>query len=268
MLKTLAKLSAGLLVVIAAHEAAAQAVRPMPAKPAAIAPATGEYHHWGLKGQSSPHNGWASYGHLTIDIGADRYFVYDQGPGEFSATVIDRQSENVRIRAVSIAGAGLFYFPEQVSLCQPDAVERLGLYAELLLFYLSAAAPTGPAGMNGPVSAVVDESVPELQFMLGVMKARQGARTLVTISGPRDKLQYVLHDDKDNIKGEWQPGGNRGVVPDNESLFGWRSCWAGVWSNAADGTQVFKPHLEGNEAFKTFGDVRKALRQKRESPAR
>ena len=268
MLKIFAKLSAGLLVVFAAHDAAAQAVRPVPAKPAATTPAAGEYHHWGLKGQSSPHNGWASYGHLTIDLGGDRYFVYDQGPREFSATVIDRQSETVRIRAVSIAGAGLFYFPEQVSPCQPDPVERLGLYAELLLFYLSAAVPTGPASMDGPISAVVDESVPELQFMQGVMKARQGARTLVTISGPREKRQYVLHDDKDNIKGEWQPGGNGGVIPDNESLFGWRSCWGGTWSNAADGTRVFKPYLEGNESFKTFGDVRKALRQKQGSPTR
>ena len=112
------------------------------------------------------------------------------------------------------------------------------------------------------MSAVVDESVPELQFMQGIMKARQGARTLVTVSGPRDKLQYVLHDDKDNIKGEWQPARNTGVIPDDESLLGWRSCWAGGWSRTPDGRSSFQPNLEGTETFKTFGDVRKALRRK------
>lgn len=262
MLNRFRLFSAGLLAALAAHSALAQ---PIPADRATAVPTAGsatEIHHWGLKGQSAPHNGWASYGHLTIDLGIDRYFVYDHGAGEFSATVIDRQSETVKIRAVSIPGAGLFYFPVEVSPCEPQPVERLGLYAELLLFYLSSAVPTGPASMDAPVSAVVDESVPELQFMQGIMKARQGARTLVTVSGPRDKLQYVLHDDKDNIKGEWQPARNTGVIPDDESLLGWRSCWAGGWSRTPDGRSSFQPNLEGTETFKTFGDVRKALRRK------
>jgi hypothetical protein len=267
MLKNLRLFAAGLLTVLAAHEAAAQPVPASPQKPATAAGA-GEIHHWGLKGQSSPHNGWASYGHLTMDLGADRYFVYDQGPGEFSATVIDRASERVKIRAISILGAGVFYFPSGAAPCEPDPVERLGLYAELLLFYLSAAVPAGPASLEGPFSAVVDEPVPELQFMQGVMKARQGARTLVTLSGTRDKVEYVLHDDKDNIKGVWEPGRNRGVIPDDESLFGWRSCWGGIWSKAADGSPSFKAYLDDNESLKSFGDVRKALRQKRSSPDR
>lgn len=265
MLKQFRLFSAGLLALLAAQQAAAQPVPGNPAKAAATATAA---HHQGLKGQSSPHNGWADYGHLTMDLGGDRYFVYDQGAGEFSATVIDRQSETVRIRAINIPGAGVFYFPSDVSPCIPDPVERLGLYAELLLFYLSAATPTGPASITGPVSAVVDEAVPELQFMQGVMKARQGARTLVTVSGTRDKLQYVLHDDKDNVKGEWESRRNYGVIPDNESLVGWRGCWSGNWSRGPDGKPSFEAYLEGTESFVTFGDVRRALRRKQGSAAR
>ncbi len=261
---------AGLLAALLAHEAAAQPVPAGPPKPAtsSAAPAAMEVHHRGLKGQSTPHNGWATYGHLTIDLGTDRYFVYDQGTGEFSATVIDRASENVKIRAISILGAGVFYFPSEAAPCEPEPVERLGLYAELLLFYLSAAVPAGPASLEGPFSAVVDEPVPELQFMRGTMKARQGARTLVTISGTRGKFEYVLHDDKDDVKGVWQPGQNRGVIPDDESLLGWRSCWSGIWSTPPGGKPSFQAYLDDTESFKTFGDIRKALRQKRAQKGR
>jgi hypothetical protein len=265
MLKPFRLFSAGLFTLVVAHGAMAQSAPGNGAKSAATATTV---HHLGLKGQTSPHNGWGSYGHLTMDLGADRYFVYDQGAGEFSATVIDRQSETVKIRVISIPGAGLFYFPAEASLCMAEPVERLGLYAELLLFYLSAAAPTGPASFEGPLSVVVDEPVPELQFMQGVMKARQGARTLVTISRADRKLRYVLHDDKDNVKGEWEAGRDYGVIPDNESLIGWRSCWTGNWSKTSGGKSSFEANLDNSEAFKTFGDVRRALRRKQGSKTR
>jgi hypothetical protein len=253
-----------LCVALAGSAFAAEPAKPAPAnpaKPAAVAPSP---HHKGMLGESSPHNGWARYGRLRLDIGSDRYFVYDQTPAEFSATVIDRQSEAIKIRGVSIPGAGLFYYPSEASPCEPDAMERVGLYAELLLFYLSSAFPAGPASIDASSSGVVDRPIPELHFMNGRMKAHEGARTLVTAAPvAAGQIQYLLQDDKDKIKGVWEASRNRAVIPDDEPLLGWNTCWAGTWSTRADGGSSFKPALADATSLKTFGEVRRARRASR-----
>lgn len=233
------------------------------AQPAAGAAAA---HHRGLTGQSTPHNGWARYGHLTLDLGGDRYYIYDQSGTEFSATVIDRQSGTIKIRAVSIPGAGLFYYPAEAAPCEPDAIERMGLYAELLLYYLGSAAPAGPGSLDAPVSVVVDQPIPELHFMQGLMKPRDGARTVVTLTPSMPgKIQYVLRDDKDTIRGQWEAGRNRPAIPDDEPVLDWHSCWAGMWSTRTDGRPAFQTRLENASSLKTFGEVREALRASRAS---
>lgn len=219
-------------------------------------------HHWGLKGQSLPHNGWARYGHMTLDLGGAFYYVYDQGRGEFSAAVIDRQSGTVKLRAIDIPGAGFFYFPSEAAPCEPDAIERLGLYGERVLYYLSSAFPAGPARVEGSSMAVVDAAVPELRFMQGVMKSTDRVRTEVRASstGP-GKLQYSFHDDRDDIKGLWESDGDLPVVPDGETLSDWRACWSGVWSRSAQGVMSFESNLRQPQKLKTFGDIRGELRQ-------
>lgn len=220
-------------------------------------------HHRGLRGELTPHNGWSNYGQLSLDIGGDRYYIYDQAGSEFSATVIDRTSGAIKIRGISIPGAGLFYFPAQISPCEPDALERMGLFAELALFYLSSAFPRGPGAIEGASSAVVDRPIPELTFMQGMMKPREGARTLVNVSPlPGRRLEYVLRDDKDHVKGVWDATRHNAVIPDDEPLLGWHTCWAGSWSAAqGGGASTFKPRLENPGALKSFGEMRSALRQ-------
>jgi hypothetical protein len=251
---------ASLAVAFAASATAAE-----PPKPAAKAAApAASPHHKGLRGEPSPHNGWSSYGHLTLDLGADRYFVYDQASGEFSATVVERKSEAIKIRGVSIPGAGIFYYPAEASPCAPDALERVGLYAERLLFYLSSAFPAGPTSIDAGSSGVVDRAVPELHFMEGLMKPHEGARTLVTATpAGTGQIQYLLQDDRDKIKGVWEPGRKRAVIPDDEPLLDWKLCWAGAWATRADGGSSFKPRLANAIELKTFGDVRRALRTSR-----
>jgi len=257
---TLRSLAAGMLcAALATFAFAAEPAKPAAGAASSAAPSSP--HHRGLRGESSPHNGWARYGQLILDIGGDRYFIYDQTAAEFSATVIERRSETIKIRGVSIPGAGVFYYPSEASPCEPDALERVGLYAELLIFYLSSAFPSGPASIDASSSGVVDRSIPELRFMDGRMKAHEGARTLVTAApAAPGQIQYLLQDDKDKIKGIWEVSRNRAVIPDDEPLLGWNACWAGAWSTRADGGSSFKPRLADATSFKTFGDVRKALR--------
>jgi hypothetical protein len=246
-------LFSALLVVALAPAARAQDERAAVSHP----------HHQGFEGQPSPHNGWAAYGRLTLDIGGDRYFVYDQARGEFSATVVERGSDVIKIRGVNIPGAGLFYYPAEASPCQPDAMERLGLYAELVLFYLSKAFPAGPktaaAASSAPI--VVDSRVPELHFMQGMMKPRDGVPTLVSVSGNAREMEYLLHDDKDNVRGKWTAADNRPpVIPDREPLREWQTCWMGTWASLEHGGSRFTPRLRDASSLKTFADVRKALR--------
>ena len=243
--------------------AVACALALLPAARAQTGPAAVSHpHHQGFEGQSSPHNGWAAYGQLTLDIGGDRYYVYDQSRGEFSATVVERGSSLVKIRAVSVPGAGVFYFPSEASPCQPDAIERLGLYAELALFYLSTAFPDGPKSVGATASsATVEGTVPELHFMQGLMKPREASPTLVTVSGSPKAIEYLLHDEKDKVKGTWTAQANRPpVIPDREPLRDWQTCWMGTWASLENGGSRFRPRLRNVTALKTFGDVRKALR--------
>jgi len=242
-----------------------------PAKPstASAPPARSSTHHRGMRGEKSPYRGWANYGHLTLDIGTDRYFVYDQSATEFSATVIERGTETIKIRGISIPGAGLFYYPAEASPCAPDALERMGLYAEQLLFYFSQAFPSGPASIKAASEGVVDRDVPELHFMGGTMKAHGGSRTRVTAARlPSGQIEYLLQDDKDKVKGVWEPRGGAGVVPDGEPLLAWKVCWAGAWKTRADGGSRFAPSLANASELKTFGDVRKALRASRKPAAK
>ena len=230
------------------------------------APAAAQ-HHRGLPGEFSPHHGWSSYGQLTLDIGGDRYYIYDQAGGEFSATVIDRATGTIKIRGISIPGAGLFYYPAEASPCEPDALERMGLYAELALFYLSSAFPGGPTSIEGSSSAVVDRPIPELHFMQGLMKPREGARTLVSVSPqPGRRMEYVLRDDKDHVKGTWDAMRPNAVIPDDEPLLEWHNCWAGTWATPSGGLPAFKSRLENPASLKTFGEVRSALRQGQRAP--
>jgi hypothetical protein len=249
-------LFAGFLCAVIA--AAAHAAEPKKAPKAAPPSAAASAHHRGMYG------GWVGYGHLTLDVGTDRYFVYDQTAGEFSATVIDRATEEIKIRGVSIPGAGIFYYPANASGCAPDAIERVGLYAEQLLFYLWSAFPAGPARLKSAATAVVERGVPELHFMDGIMKEHGGARTQIRATPlPGGGIEYALEDDKDKVKGVWQPRRGRPVIPDDEPLVYWNACWAGSWTKQADGKAVFEPKLADNQSLATFGDVRKALRATR-----
>jgi len=251
------------LLVAVAPPALAQAQTQAQTGRAAVSHA----HHQGFEGEKSPHNGWAAYGRMTLDIGGDRYFIYDQAGGEFSATVVERASDVIKIRGVSIPGAGVFYYPAEASPCQPDAIERMGLYAELALFYLSKAFPKGPKSIaETHAPTVVNSTVPELHFMQGLMKPRENVPTLVSITGVNGtgdskEMEYLLHDDKDNVKGIWSTAGNRPpVIPDREPLRDWQTCWTGSWASLQDGGSRFRPRLRNVASLKTFGDVRKALR--------
>ena len=263
MLITARILSAVLLSAALAAAGLAAEPRKAARSPSAST-ASASAHHRGMPGERSPHNGWAGYGHLTLDVGTDRYFVYDQTATEFSATVIERASEEIKIRGVSIPAAGVFYYPADASGCAPDAIERVGLYAEQLLFYLSSAFPGGPGSLDGASTAVVHRDVPELRFMGGIMKEHGGARTLVSATPLKSgAIEYELQDDKDKVKGVWQARHGRPVIPDDEPLLEWNACWAGSWTKQGDGKSVFKPRLAKTESLKTFGDVRKAVRASR-----
>ena len=252
------------LLSTALSASALAADSPKPARGKAASAASAPAHHRGLSGERSPYNGWAGYGNLTLDVGTDRYFVYDQTAAEFSATVIERATEEIKIRGVSIPAAGIFYYPKDASGCAPDAIERIGLYAEQLLFYLSSAFPAGPGSVKGAATAVVEKDVPELHFMGGVMKAHGGARTRVTATSLQSgAIEYELQDDKDKVKGVWQPRRGRPVIPDDEPLLEWNSCWAGSWAKQPDGQSTFKPRLAKTDSAKTFGDVRQAVRASR-----
>ena len=114
---------------------------------------------------------------------------------------------------------------------------------------------------DAAASGVVVRDVPELHFMEGIMKAHGGARTLVTVTPDASgNITYVLQDDKDQVKGVWQPRRGRAVIPDDEPLSDWNACWSGSWKKQADGKSTFKPRLAKTDSMMEFGDVRKALR--------
>ena len=225
-----------------------------------------QIHHWGQKGEASPNNGWSGYTTMTLDLGgnSNAYSVYRQGNNEISIEVYEKGSDNIKLRAISIPGAGIFYSAENLKSCAPDPIERVGLYAELALHNLSLAFPSGPDTVtsNTDSTASINVQPVELRFMQGVMTIKTASRQEVRIdsAAPRQfKFSLINEKRTGEAKVQWEKKGTTAVVPDSESLEGWTSCWSGVFTTNPDGKRTFKANIDSTPTIKTFGDIRRAL---------
>jgi hypothetical protein len=246
---------AGLCLAALAAACAAPPQQAEPGKPASSTTVAAQPNRESGSGE----NPWARYGRLTLDLGGNLYYVYEQSGGEFSATVIERDSGSVKLRALNIPRAGVFYFPAEAAPCEAGPIQRLGLYSELVLYYLGRAFDRGPGRVEGASSAAVDGEIPELRFLEGSMKSRGGIHSEVRVSpATGGVMDYVVHGDKGEFRGKWEAGQGRAVVADGEPLDGWNACWYGA-KTMSGGQLVFQPDIPDASSLKSFGDVRKAV---------
>lgn len=226
-------------------------------------------YHWGQKGEAQPNHGWSNYTRLVLDLGGDFYFVFQRDGGELLASLHARDGDLRRFGALSIPGAGLFYSPDDGTPCARDAIEELGLHAELALFYLSQAFPSGPAAIAEPASKKVRGGPAQLRFMQGVLDRAEAWQVEV---GVARQEQAHLHAEIRNPGAtapaaiiDWHGGTAAPVIADAEPLRGWQACWSEP-SPAAGGSAS---NVAATGAYQSFGDLRRALKAqaKPNSPA-
>ena len=221
----------------------------------------GHTHHWGQKGQAIPNNGWSDYKRMTLDLGA-KVNIYHQSRGEFFAAVYIKDKDDIELLAMSIPRAGIFYTSLGALNCSPDRIEYLGLMAETVLSLLGTAFPEGP-GPQAAGGSVRVKQPSELRFMGGFASTKREVwhRVELIYQAPLKFRYTISYDDgTTHSQGEWEAIEGPFDVPDEEPLSNWLSCWAGTHSTGKDGSHSFKPDLKDSGGFKTFGDVRQALR--------
>lgn len=226
-------------------------------------------HHWGLRGEASPHNGWSDYSRLQLDFsvaGGDKV-TFRQGSNEFSVTARNGDTADIVLRIVSIPGAGIFIASPSPTNCAPDQIERMGLYAELALYFLSLAYPSGPLGADAPrrgTSVEIEAGPVTLRFMQGVVQLkRQSTHTIRVEAATPDYLGFVAHDEDGiaEFRVLWKKEESASlIVSDSESLDGWTACWSGPISTETGAGAIKQSHAINTEAIKTFGDIRRLVK--------
>jgi len=196
-----------------------------------------------------------------MDFGDDTDLILKQSGGELIAEVQSRSTKSSIVRALSIPGAGIFYSPREENVCRPDLIERLGMYAEAALFYIGTAFPDGPAQITSSSVAKISGAPVELRFMQGVvrMPKRGEIEASVKLLDPLHFLFVVKEQGKQgSMQIEWSGKGSEFVSSD-EKLSNWLSCWSGLHSTDANGSESFRTNISDPGKLQSFGDVRREL---------
>ncbi|MEW8624165.1 MAG: hypothetical protein AB2551_00260 [Candidatus Thiodiazotropha sp.] len=216
-------------------------------------------HHWGQKGQYQPNNGWSEYGLLRIELDGPEFIELSQSNGELLGQIIVDQSGKGKLVALSVPGAGIFYQPKNSSTCQPDAIERIGIYGEMALNYLANAFPNGPNEQFPLGKMEVRGPATEIRFMQAVahLKKPWSAEIEVKKSNPGNHVVEIT-EGKRKLFLYWVREKQEGV-DSGSSLEPWLTCWSGVRSRSPEGETSFKTRIENADSLSTFGEVRAQL---------
>jgi hypothetical protein len=223
-----------------------------------------QIYHWGQKGEAQPNNGWSNYAQLIVDLGGDNYLQFDRHGSELLAALHAREDDARRFGAFNIPGAGLFYAPDDGTPCATDAIEELGLHAELALHYLARAFPSGPAALAGGARATATarggpEQVRFMQRALDRPDDWQVEVTVTRIDADHLRAEFGGANAAATAIVEWYAKAQGPSVDDIEPLAGWQACW----SNAPrhDGAGALSTAIEPSKRsnIHSFGDLRRAL---------
>lgn len=217
-------------------------------------------HHWGQKGQSKPNNGWSNYGMLELDMGGpDRIALY-QNKSELLAKIIDKETNEEKAGAFSMLGAGLFYRPKSIDTCEPDTIERVGIYAELALNFVANAYPSGPEKtlpletktVKGPstnvrfMQASIDNKKP-WSVSVEVKQSAQGEHTF--------EITDLINPKTDKITMHWMSNQGHEIPVSNAKIADWQACWLGMQASTK---QI---RIPDTDKISTFGELRTRLKQ-------
>ncbi len=217
-------------------------------------------YHWGQQGEAQPNNGWSNYARLIVDLGGDNYLQFDRHGTELLASLHAREDDARRIGALSIPGAGLFYAPDDGTPCATDAIEELGLHAELALHYLARAFPAGPAAVASGAKATASGGPEQVRFMRRALDRPDGWRIEVTVTrvdGDHLRAEFGGANAAVMTVVEWYGKPQGPVVDDFEPLAGWQTCWSHEPRSAGAPSQTIE--LSKRSKIRTFGDLRRAL---------
>lgn len=57
----------------------------------------------------------------------------------------------------------------------------------------------------------------------------------------------------------WRSNSNNVVIPDEETLSNWLTCWSGKHTYHKDGGSDFEAFIPNHEFIQTFGELRRTL---------
>ncbi len=220
-------------------------------------------HHWGQPGQSKPNHGWSDYGYLRIDAGGEDYIVVNQAHGEWLAETYAKRTGQISVRALSLQGIGVFYSPKDQASCERYDIEKLGLWVETWLFFLSEAFPSGPDAISGSQSSRASGAQAELRFLQGELRLKSpwSIEAQVRTDGAGRYRAEIRHDKKSTpVSLVWEKQAMK-TVDSKEKIGDWQPCWLGVKSWGKDGNvKDFKPSIGDTSNLNTFGDIRQRSR--------
>ena len=213
-------------------------------------------HHWGQKGQNTPNNGWSEYGSIKLFMGGLEYIHIYQKKGELFFQVITEHTELIKLSGLSIPGAGIFYKPNHIGSCRPDAFEQVGILVELALNYLANAYPSGPGNPLPENIKTATGPATEIRFMQAVaqLNAPWSADFEVQKSSSGNhKIKVIINGKPMYIY--WQSE-EVTFLDNNASINNWLPCWSGTQSRAPSGESSFVTDIKNTEAISTFGEIR------------
>ncbi len=211
------------------------------------------------KDQEKSGNAWAFYDSMRLDFGDAQFLDVARNDQEILFQWGLKEAGESQYQAASIRNVGLFYFPKKESDCLPDTIEVLGLRASYVLFYISQAYPEGPSEIEKPVSRTVEGKPAEVYFLSGSLKINNDWKATVRVR-PLENERYlfnVLVDGRPKpVLVDWRGNNPENLLPDDEPLEDWRTCWHGIYSHHQDGTTTFNKTITETDGIKTFGDLR------------
>jgi hypothetical protein len=218
-------------------------------------------HHWGQKGQGTPNNGWSKYGFLQLEMGGPEYLQLSQCKGELLAKVVTVETDMEKFAGLSIPQAGIFYRPKDIGTCQPDPIEQVGVYAEMVLNYLAYAFPSGPEEKLPVGKIKANGPATEIRFMQAVARIDKpwSAEVEVKDSLPGSHIIEINQNGKIMIV-HWSSKPQE-KIDSSTPLNAWATCWSGVQSRSPDGKVSVKNSIENTDSISTFGDVRAQLKR-------
>jgi hypothetical protein len=232
-----------------------------------LAPFSAQTHHWGQKGQTTPNNGWSNYGVLELDMGGpDRIALY-QNKDELLAKIIDKETNEEKARAFSIQRAGIFYHPKSMNTCEPDTIERVGIYAELALNFVANAYPKGPDKALPIETKTVKGPSTNVRFMQALIENKKPWSVSVEVKQSAPGEHTLEINDQINPKTKkmtmhWISTQGQEIPSSNAKIADWQACWLGTQPyNPKTKTSTTKLRIPNADQLSTFGELRAKLKE-------